>query len=288
MQRIWGSKLNDEVLISELIAPIDRYGKTGHIHSVFGHSFNIKVQEQLIHVSSYKNYLSSFGLHIADHQLQKILSKIEVGNFCKLQVEKIIIYAQDGLSEIALKEAKRISLRLPELTIETDELRLLIKRIEDYQLSAEIGLSWNDQGIETIALMQSATALTDTEVKAISKFLIGRGKGLTPSGDDILVAYLATLTALKNEHAKHFIDCLNSFSTISTTEVSRAYLEGVIQGYVSSPILEFFKEIKGSNSIELILKKFEAVLQIGHTSGKDMGFGIYLALCYYKNRIEER
>ncbi|EGT2099615.1 DUF2877 domain-containing protein, partial [Listeria monocytogenes] len=54
--------MNNQLVISDYIFPIHQYGKMGTIHSVFERSFNLKVQDQLINVANFHNYLSSFGM----------------------------------------------------------------------------------------------------------------------------------------------------------------------------------------------------------------------------------
>ena len=55
-------------------------------------------------------------------------------------------------------------------------------------------------------------------------------KGLTPSGDDLLVAYRAMFYAFKRPTSGEVSNCLAA--PLSTTDVSKAYISTSIKGYV--------------------------------------------------------
>lgn len=253
------------------------------MHSVFGHSFNIKVNDQLLHVSSYSEYLSSFGIHIEEALLQEILQQIEVGNFTKIARDKIQIYSRSGVLTIDLAAAKTRSLNLPRLHWNSEKNTQLLQKIAEEELSKAIGLEIDDKTQQQIDWLTQRDSLSREEIREICQYLIGRGKGLTPSGDDLLVAYLATLIAFEDKLAEDMIQVLSEIP-ISTTDVSKAYLNGVLAGHVSSPILRFFQAIQTNQSIAEIQQQFQNILKIGHTSGKDMGYGIYLAFQYLEKK----
>ena len=51
-------------------------------------------------------------------------------------------------------------------------------------------------------MSQKQKVWTLSEWQEVTNYLIGRGKGLTPSGDDILVAYQTILFILADERAR--------------------------------------------------------------------------------------
>lgn len=74
--------------ISEFIHPIEQFAKLGSIHSVFPYSFNLQVGKQLINVSSFFEYLVSYGLYLPQNIFEEvhrmynavILSKLAIKN----------------------------------------------------------------------------------------------------------------------------------------------------------------------------------------------------------------
>ena len=79
----------------------------------------------------------------------------------------------------------------------------------------------------------------------VTAYLIGRGKGLTPSGDDLLVAYQAMFYAF-DQPAEKLATALAV--PLSTTDVSKAYISASIKGYVNSLIYRLLTDLKKPRS----------------------------------------
>ena len=122
--------------------------------------------------------------------------------------------------------------------------------------------------------------LTDTSsVRA----LVGLGAGLTPSGDDLLVGYLAGLwcTVQNRRERMQFISSLGKtvirLSRL-TTDISRNYLYHASRGQFSSRLADLAHVIcRGENSDRLFIT-IESAMQVGHTSGMDSVTGLLLGL----------
>ncbi|MDH6363523.1 hypothetical protein M2139_000498 [Enterococcus sp. PF1-24] len=272
--------MNDEVLISASLIPLQQFGKTGHIHSVFSHSFNIKIGQQLLHISSYQNYLSNFGIYLPRIVVENLLTKIEIGNFVKIKNDQLIIYTLAETLKISLIEGQAYSLKLPHLEISYEKLQQVLTALASFDLPTKIGLNIPTEIVEKLV---SPQLLAETEIASVVDYLFGRGQGLTPSGDDILVAYLATLKVLQLTRGQQLSIYLQNRTNLQTTDISQAYLLGVLQEEVSLPVLKFFKSIQQEKTITEIIQAFKRILAIGHTSGKDLAYGSYLALQYAQN-----
>lgn len=120
--------------------------------------------------------------------------------------------------------------------------------------------------------------------------LIGLGMGLTPSGDDFLTGFLATINLFEsNEHLFNQIKNYISLPLKSTTDISSAMIKAALEGkyreYVNQFIYSFLEDDK-----EKFLKAFKNLLKIGSSSGTDMSVGIVLGFLYTinnKNEMEE-
>ena len=100
--------------------------------------------------------------------------------------------------------------------------------------------------------------------------MTGRGKGLTPAGDDILLGY----ALIEYLHKKSIKLIYGNY----TTDISKQYFDAFNRGYVNEYMFDLF-----SKDVE------EAVLnitKIGHTSGYDLLFGIFLGIKKYR-KMEE-
>lgn len=112
--------------------------------------------------------------------------------------------------------------------------------------------------------------------KAVS-WLIGRGRGLTPSGDDILLGYGAGLLALDPAGAgQRFLDILESCIHGQTTDISLAYCKGLAAGYVNENMKLLLRGF-WNNDRENTGRWLASVRELGHTSGCDTLFGLGLA-----------
>lgn len=106
-------------------------------------------------------------------------------------------------------------------------------------------------------------------------YLFGRGKGLTPSGDDFILGMLAyhhVNPYLSDEFIKQLESKMNSNLT---TDISVNYLKDALQGYFVRDIINLFNSLQdGGNIVARIYK----ITSFGHTSGKDTLSGIAMGI----------
>ena len=136
-------------------------------------------------------------------------------------------------------------------------------------------------------LVESARQLNLPDASPV-RALIGLGAGLTPSGDDLLLGYLAGLwcSVLDISERVQFVASLGKavirFSR-QTNDISRTYLYHAARGQVSSRLAELAETIcLGENSDRLAVT-FDSATQIGHTSGMDSVTGLLHGLATWSN-----
>lgn len=118
--------------------------------------------------------------------------------------------------------------------------------------------------------------------------LIGLGTGLTPSGDDLLVGYLAGLWCAvqgKNERIQ-FVSHLGKVTTglsHRTNDISRTYLYHAAQGQVSSRLANLAEAICRGEKADLYAIA-QSAMQTGHTSGMDTVTGLLIGLVNWSGR----
>lgn len=104
-------------------------------------------------------------------------------------------------------------------------------------------------------------------------YLCGRGKGLTPSGDDILLGVLACMQLFDRVDPK-YVAALNTLNPDQTTAISNTYLYYAKRKQYAHVLREFLRSIEfGSLDTQM-----QCVLQYGHTSGIDTMAGILLGI----------
>ncbi|EOL41836.1 DUF2877 domain-containing protein [Enterococcus phoeniculicola] len=264
--------MTNSIVLSTYIFPLTKFGKSGKVHSLFERSFNIQIGNQLVNIANYKEYLASFGLYLPDNQFQAVRPQLEKGNFVKIREDYLSFYTRFGVQTIELKKKQLVSLDVKDLSFTLAELKLLKEVLEALALEKKIGLTMTPQLRELFEKMRHS----DNDWQAIIRFLIGRGKGLTPSGDDILLSYHMLLRIVKQISLEKLTEALLA-KNLSTTDVSKAYMASSIDGYVNSLIYQLFKDVK-SKQKQLIEKDVKMLLGVGHTSGADLSFGMLLAL----------
>ena len=132
-----------------------------------------------------------------------------------------------------------------------------------------------------------------TDISAVNS-LIGLGPGLTPSGDDLLVGYLAGLwcAVQDSDERVRLISSLGETIThlsSKTNDISRTYLYHAVQGQVSSRLANLAEAISRWENPERLIKIAETAMKVGHTSGMDTVTGLLIGLTAWQgNRLFSR
>ncbi|MFS0936908.1 DUF2877 domain-containing protein [Enterococcus casseliflavus] len=263
--------LTEKIKISDYLDPLQRFGRTGRVHSVFDRSFNVMIGQQLVNINNYRNYLTGFGVFLPDALFEQVLPLIEVGNRVQVREHGLTFYSTKGTFSLSLEEKELVSLQVKELSFTSAELQLLKEILLQQKLETKIGLPEDEKTQAVFAALRQSVS----DWEPIIDHLIGRGKGLTPSGDDLLVAYQAMLYALQHPEADALAQALAK--PLSTTDVSLAYIQSASQGYVNSVMLQLFQDVKSKNP-QVLENDVQQLMSIGHSSGKDLSFGLLLAL----------
>lgn len=139
-----------------------------------------------------------------------------------------------------------------------------------------------EKAAQTVPALIDATRnfQVDGAITAISP-LIGLGPGLTPSGDDFIVGYLAGLwsTAGSDSSRLRFMSSLGSWlsqAADGTNAISRTYMKSAVNGNVSEPITALAQRIGQAKSMDGVREATRTALQVGNTSGTDGVLGLLL------------
>ncbi|TQS74901.1 DUF2877 domain-containing protein [Ornithinibacillus gellani] len=268
---------------------------TGIVHSKFDNGLNVRMGEHLLFIGTTKNGKLPFGIHVKQEALQKLLQHVNqfdqvywIQSTCELQFH-------EGMIALDIKAASKFNFaiepvihrkvmleHLPALascfiqhTAETG-LNVLV---EDYLLHELDGSHAENEVIEKHdALLAAITTNKTEDAIRVLRYFLGRGKGLTPSGDDYIVGILAVhaATSICSEAFIHAIQVL--LDERITTDVSREYLFYALQGAFSSTVVHVIHELTKKNTKNNLQARLEALLSVGHSSGADTVFGILVGL----------
>lgn len=254
MKELYREYKEDEEIgsISELMLLYLKNQKTGYIHSVFKNSLNIQFGENLIHISGEKRGLISFGCSVSEKKIKELILNSDINNIVIKKGENLLFYKQSGVENLNISKLKTVNLKIESIKKSEEILKKIFMCLKSINFSQKTGIKIDEV---TKYLQNGITPESQ-------KYLTGRGKGLTPSGDDVLLGY-GLVCCLCGEDIKLIYGNL-------TTDISRQYFDAFNRGYINQTLFELF-----SGDIENSVLN---ITKIGHTSGYDILFGIFLGI----------
>jgi hypothetical protein len=129
------------------------------------------------------------------------------------------------------------------------------------------------------ALAVARAVLRGDDVTGTVAALVGRGAGLTPSGDDVLCGLLLGLRPVPRSHGRLWAAVVPRLP--ATTSLSAALLVESAQGYAVPPVLRLGHTLgtgpdaPGERELQAAVRE---VVAIGHSSGADLLAGLAAAL----------
>ncbi|MGP6139141.1 MULTISPECIES: DUF2877 domain-containing protein [unclassified Jeotgalibaca] len=249
----------------------------GTVHSIFKNSFNLIFQGQLVHVGKEREGISAFGLVLPDTKVDALIAVLEVGNRVIWRDEVFSFYTRQEVIQIDTKLFIAFDCRIPSLGSIPDQVVDRFKKLPIIEKTDFFTSECNRVLIDMF--IDSSLADSNFQEVFIQHFL-GRGQGLTPSGDDMLMGILIGEKAVGGHDI--WISALEERLTgNNTTAVSHAYYDALIKGYTSSHFVDLLQAIK-RGEWEKWDTLIEKISKYGHTSGWDTLFGLSLHLANLK------
>ncbi|WJY26877.1 DUF2877 domain-containing protein [Sporosarcina trichiuri] len=277
----------------------------GCVHSVFQNGANIRMGERLFFIGTVKNGQLPFGIHLPQGELQQLLEGIEQGDLAVWDQREQAVLIGRPENAVSLGEAIPYHWTLPRREVSvsdlTDNLALLaavlletpVKTGLDVEIDEFLAAyledrapsSWTETQIRH--LIAAVNSADETEVEELLRFFLGRGQGLTPSGDDHLVGLLAIDTAagLLSDGFRSVLRRLVTHGKL-TTDIGREYLLYALDGQFSSTVVRPVSELTRKTEIYKLKPLLTELLEMGHSSGADTVFGMLLGLLALRRRQE--
>ncbi|SEK52431.1 Protein of unknown function [Carnobacterium iners] len=253
---------------------------SGFVHSIFTHSLNIQLGKQLVHISDLLEPLSAFGLKIDNVKMNSLLKAVKINNFVNYQNNTLFFYNHLNkiISIISLETLIETELTLKPIDFLSDqELQetVFFKELNKLPLKMKTGLPLSTKTSKHIDELSTYSLETLSDYSIWNHF-VGRGIGLTPSGDDFLIGYLGVLTLFNQQ--KESVQALRPFiRTEQTTDISLAYLTCLLHGVVNENIKDLIVSVYSKDQKD-IQSKLEWMLLFGHTSGTDTLYGMFIGM----------
>jgi hypothetical protein len=254
------------------------------VHSKFNIGLNVQFDDALIYVGGGGSPLSSFGLNIEEEKLKDILNSVSIDDMVVNKDDKLIFYSVDGTINIYYKEIEEVDLTIPKIKCSINEIPNtgLYNYLENIEFEKCIGINLDEETSKHVDLLLNSDKADWNINVMIIRFFAGRGKGLTPSGDDILIGF--TLALMMFGKFNSWWRALEAGITRDrTTMISVAYLSTLLKGYASEYFIRLVKLIDDVE-IDTIERTIKDVQSFGHTSGSDTLFGFLLGLRFLTNQ----
>ncbi len=270
---------------------------TGSVHSVFNRSFNLIFGNDLIHIGAAENGMAPFGIGIGQMDAQMLIKKAVPGQPVVWHGKSKTLHFSGG-EILSLQSASSADHFLPAVTFEQSTLRNNFRYLADklYDVPWQTGIAATDAEKKRIIDELTTRMPAETESPVIKElrqlqvfinggcqdaepvfdYWIGRGAGLTPSGDDILTGVCAAFAALIPDRP-HWIEALASYlkqyGEKRTTAVSVAYLSYAAGNQFHSHLIQLMESLLQPDQQQIALA-LEEMKKMGHTSGTDTMIGV--------------
>ena len=269
----------------------------GRVHSVFQNGVNVQMGGRLFFIGTKKNGELPFGIHLPSDTLQSFVSTIEQDSRVSWRADSRELVFDEASSIVSLTEATPYQWELSYRHLEADDLTnnlvmllsILMEEpiktvldsdieefVSDYLEGTEPACHTGRQVKELLTVLLSSN---EKSIETSLRFFLGRGQGLTPSGDDHLVGILAIHAAigLLSSEAIQVLHSLVANERL-TTDVGREYLLYALEGRFSSTVVKASSALTEKTDIDTLKPLLEELLDMGHSSGIDTVFGMLLGL----------
>ncbi|MBP2077005.1 DUF2877 domain-containing protein [Oceanobacillus polygoni] len=287
---------------SKIVFDIFKVHSNGTVHSIFNNSFNLIFGERMIHIGSVENGVAPFGIGM-EHMNAQLLTKqingnqsvqwdaynqqLIIGNKYLLSLNQAI-RTNHMLSEQSFnatniqRNLEWVTSKLRHETWQTGLAQTAEEKefIIDYLLSKKFTDANQSLFHKFDELERVVTNRQGVDVQEVFDYWIGRGLGLTPSGDDLLTGMCASLSILHGT-SNHFHiqlkDYVMQYGLQRTTQVGYEYLYYAAQHEYHSHLIQFCSALltEQESDLSTVLEEMRA---IGHTSGTDTIIGVLLGM----------
>lgn len=265
--------------IAPYALPLMRGVHMGRVYSVFNTSFNVLAGERLVHVGSQDALMSATGVSIAPADMEQLLDGLRAGDIVASSEGHMRVYKRESTELLELGGAKPCNCSIP-------------------LAASHLSAAWAKGCLARLPLRRGCGLYRDTHARAClqvladpnrdtselltaARYLVGRGPGLTPSGDDILMGYSCARWAFgcAGSLPGYIADATRAHST----EVSASYADALRRGWVS-PIYRDLICAAGLRDEQAFDRAVRIIGQIGHTSGTDALLGLSIGFSYVTAR----
>jgi hypothetical protein len=251
-------------------------GRTGRVHSVFDHAVNLLIDADLWTITADVHRLSPFSIALTSWPAAGL--GVRAGDIAQVRAGFVGL----GAGVVDCRAAQRWSGRRWAGAAGGLEQRLAIAE------TAARPRAWAGTGL-LVARFLDSLRRGEALHGALAQ-MVGRGPGLTPSGDDALVGILAALHLSPDDTdgsgvARRLASALASHLG-GTTDISRHLLLQAARGQITRTLHDLGHRLHAPRSAHDLQNALNAALDVGATSGADACLGLVSTLQDRMTRVE--
>lgn len=246
----------------------------GHVHSVFNTSFNVELDGALVHVGRDADAFSCTSITIPAGEMPLVLDGLKPGQVVTVRNDYLRLYRSDGTVSIDLQGAEPVNCSVPHL-FDVESARWALSWLGERRLRERSGLPPSAETMRALTGLREGTS--SRRIAEHVRYLCGRGLGLTPSGDDVLLGYACARSAFGQ--ATGLVDLLAKESTGRTTPVACSYVEAFSRGGVN-PVYRDLLLAARNRDAAAFGDAATSIEHIGSTSGVDALLGLSIGFSY--------
>ncbi|MEN1967424.1 DUF2877 domain-containing protein [Lentibacillus sp. N15] len=287
--------------VSTNVFPIVQETPIGSIHSVFANSFNLIFGERLVHIGSMENGLAPFGIGIQPNDASSFIRFVRRDQHVMWNQSSNSLLFDGGIS-LALDHAQHMNLSLQKASYDQailiQNMNGVLNRLSRdhwqtgivdanqqqtllHYLQSSFDVSSSHRALAEMAKLASLVQDDKTITpQAVFDYWIGRGIGLTPSGDDLITGMCAMLSVL-NGRVEPLHGQLQSYVLENglkrTTPIGCEYLVYAARQQFHTHLINMCHSLLQPEKVN-VQTALDEMKKIGHTSGADTLIGILLAI----------
>lgn len=248
------------------------------VHSIFEHSMNVFVNGYLLCITTKSLMRHPFSIIVerpcwnrSVNEGDSIYLRWNRAEFCPISIEFKPVGSIQWIPSIYEKNICLLNRWL----------------IENTHFSDQHGIK---KGLYELA--REALNGGGNHFKSIS-MIIGTGEGFTPSGDDILVGILSHIHLISQRrlpsNEMRLIDLFVKTVKTSCPSLTHPVSASLISYAADGDMLQLLRELNETILSGVITPEcLSGFLAIGHQSGREMVFGVYLASLFFKRIMREQ
>lgn len=270
----------------------------GKIHSMFNKSLNIKTPTKIINIIENNDSLSPFSIGVDKESMIYFLENLSLEDTIYIDYEKkyilfetldLILELSDEGYDCSINKVEKNNILISHNIKIVSSFIKNISKVNGFDKDNEEFVdriihpkeTSNDEFYDNINKLKNIV-LYGKKDDTVFDYFVGRGKGLTPSGDDFLVGLISTLKMVDEDKISNYLyEYLELKGIKRTTDISLEYLMYACSGKVSNSIIDLCRSIISTKLYTENL--IDRVANTGSTSGIDTLLGMLLGFSIINN-----